>query len=141
MKKMILLTVCSVMLVGCAMVEQTGPVHVKIHDSEDGTIKEVAEHIEDTKELYDSVVVAADSTLVVSYKVKHLHRFQMKEIEKKMKIFLEEKYPDKEIVLSSDYKIFLELYDFSDKWAADSMNEKEAMDEIAKIIDLKKEMT
>ncbi|WP_404408735.1 sporulation protein [Jeotgalibacillus malaysiensis] len=141
MKKFILPAICLVLLSGCAALEQTGPVHVKIHDSENGTIKEVAEHIEDTKELYDSVVVAADSTLVVSYKVKHLHRFQMKEIEKEMKAWLEEKYPNKEIVLSSDYKIFLELYDLSDKWASNSLSEKEAMDEIEKIIKLKKEMT
>ncbi|MDZ5712987.1 sporulation protein [Jeotgalibacillus haloalkalitolerans] len=141
MKKTILLMICSFVLFGCATIERTGPVHVKIHDSENGTIKEVAQHIEDTKELYDSVVVAADSTLVVSYKVKHLHRFQMKEIEKKMKAWLEEKYPDKEIVLSSDYKIFLELYDLSDQWASDSLSEKEAMEEIEKIIKLKKEMT
>ncbi|KIL50217.1 hypothetical protein KP77_15920 [Jeotgalibacillus alimentarius] len=141
MKKMMLTAISILFLTGCAAFEQTGPVHVKIHDSENGTVKEVAQRIEDTKELYDSVVVAADSTLVVSYKVKHMNRFQMKSIEKKMKSWLTEKYPEKEIVLSSDYKIFMELYAFSDKWQTGELNEQEAMDEIEKIIKLKKEMT
>ncbi|TFE00382.1 sporulation protein [Jeotgalibacillus salarius] len=141
MKKFILSFFSVILLSGCAIFEQSGPIHIKIHDSENETIKEVSQHIEGTKELYDSVVVAADSTLVISYKVKHLYRFEMKSIEKKMKNWLEEKYPEKEIVLSSDYKIFIELFEFSDQWNKGNLNEKDALDEVEKIIQLKKEMT
>ncbi|TFD97583.1 sporulation protein [Jeotgalibacillus sp. R-1-5s-1] len=140
-KGLIVVILISSILSGCVLFEEKGASHAVIHTSQEETITQIAERLEDTKELYDTVVIAADSSLLISYKVKHLYRFDMKGIEKDLEAWLKDQYPDQEITLSSDYKIFLESFQLFEKLSQKNISEKEALSEMKKIISLKNELT
>ncbi|MFL6556978.1 MAG: sporulation protein [Bacillus sp. (in: firmicutes)] len=71
-------------------------------------VKEIEHDVSAFPELYDVAVIKGKKDTLVVYKVKHLHRFRMKKIEKNINKMLEEKYPNDNFTISSDYKIFLE---------------------------------
>lgn len=71
-------------------------------------VKDIEQDVSSFPELYDVAVVKGKKNTLVVYKVKHLHRFRMKKIEKDINKMLEQKYPDENFTISSDYKIFLE---------------------------------
>ena len=99
--------------------------------------KTVAKH----EAIYDVVVVKNDKTILVAYKVKHLQRFHMKRIEKEVNKQLNEKYKDYDFVVSSDYKIFLELVRLNEMLKAKDVPEKKAIKKYNEIISLHKELT
>lgn len=78
-------------------------------------VENIEHDVEKMKELYDVAVVKSNGDTLVAYKVKHLQRFHMKKIEKKMTKMLEEKYPDENFIVSSDYKIFIEAVELQEK--------------------------
>jgi hypothetical protein len=65
----------------------------------------------------------------------------MKKIEKKMTKMLEEKYPDENFIVSSDYKIFIEAVELQEKMKDPNFTDKKAKKKLDKIIKLKNEMT
>ncbi|HYK73361.1 MAG TPA: hypothetical protein VEV44_09605 [Pseudoneobacillus sp.] len=87
-----------------------------------------------------AVIKGKKDTLVV-YKVKHLHRFRMKQIEKKINKHLENKYPDEDFTVSSDYKIFMEALELKEKVKKPDYPKDKAERELQKIIKLKEELT
>ena len=64
----------------------------------------------------------------------------MKAIEKEVNDKLEEKYPDEDFTVSSDYKIFLEAVRLGEKLKDPKYPEKKAKKELNRIIGLNKEM-
>ncbi|WP_135122089.1 sporulation protein [Jeotgalibacillus proteolyticus] len=112
-----------------------------IHDGHQDMVTTIKDHVEKTEELYDTIVIAAEDQILVSYKVHHLNRFKMKSIEKKLEKWLQEKYPDKTVDLSSDYKIFLESHKLMTKWKNNEVTKEEAEKKLDKIVKLKNEMT
>lgn len=90
-------------------------------------------------ELYDVAVVKGKKDVLVAYKVRHMHRFRMKAIEKKVTQKLEKKYPDANFTVSSDYKIFLEATRLRDEVKRGKMSGKEAEDRLQQIIKLQQE--
>lgn len=106
-----------------------------------GLIKRIEHDVESMKELYDVAVVKGKKDTLVAYKVKHLQRFHMKKIEKKMTKMLEEKYPDENFTVSSDYKIFIEAVELQEKMKDPDFTDKKANEKLNKIIKLQKEMT
>jgi hypothetical protein len=65
----------------------------------------------------------------------------MKRIEKKMTKMLEEKYPEENFTVSSDYKIFIEAVELQEKMKDPDFSDKKAKKKLDKIIKLQKEMT
>ncbi|MGN7176267.1 sporulation protein [Paenibacillus sp. FSL R5-0490] len=104
-------------------------------------VKNIEHDVEKMKELYDVAVVKSNGDTLVAYKVKHLQRFHMKKIEKRMTKMLEEKYPDENFIVSSDYKIFIEAVELQEKMKDPEFTDKEAKKKLDKIIKLKNEMT
>ena len=104
-------------------------------------IQSIEHDVEKMKELYDVAVVKSNGDTLVAYKVKHLQRFHMKKIEKDMTKMLEEKYPDENFIVSSDYKIFIEAVELQEKMKDPDFTDKKAKKKLDKIIKLKNEMT
>ncbi|MEH6988177.1 YhcN/YlaJ family sporulation lipoprotein [Cytobacillus firmus] len=104
-------------------------------------VQNIEHDVEKMKELYDVAVVKSNGDTLVAYKVKHLQRFRMKKIEKRMTKMLEEKYPDENFIVSSDYKIFIEAVELQEKMKDPEFTDKKAKKKLDKIIKLKNEMT
>ncbi|TYS90854.1 sporulation protein [Rossellomorea aquimaris] len=153
-KKRIIVPLTLLVLIGCtnkedgndskiALMKKTDPPPIELVDNPetDSYGHAIKREISKMKELYDvAVIQGKDETLVV-YKVKHLQRFHMKKIEKKMDHYLEDKYPDEDFILSSDYKIFLETIRLKEKLKRGSISKKDAEKKFQDIVKLQKEKT
>ncbi|CAM4057831.1 sporulation protein [Lederbergia lenta] len=101
---------------------------------------QVRKEINNIPEIYDTAVIEGEKEVIVVYKVKHLHRFKMRKIEKELKNTLNEKYPKDSFIVSSDYKIFLEAIRLKEDLDDNNLSNKEAEKRYKKIIKLKKEL-
>lgn len=156
MRKKIILALFMVFIImgGCSkheskdaqmsLVKTIHPTPLKISntaDREEDMLNAIEHDVESMQELYDAAVLKGEKEILVAYKVKHLQRFHMKKIEKKLNKILEEKYPDENFIVSSDFKIFLEAVELHDLLLKYEVSEEEAQEKFDKIIKLKKEMT
>ncbi|WP_243298845.1 sporulation protein [Bacillus litorisediminis] len=106
------------------------------------SMAEKIEHdIEKLEDIYDVMVIKGKDETLVAYKVKHLERFHMKTIEKDLEKMLEDRYPDENFTLSSDYKIFLEAVKLKNKMKDPSFTEEQAEKEFQELLSLQKELT
>lgn len=154
-KSLILFVVISAILVGgcnndgpkesgISLIKTMNPAPVTIgNDSknEEDLIRSVEKDIEGFEELYDVAVIKGKEDILVAYKVKHMQRFHMKKIEKKMNKLLEKKYPDENFIVSSDYKIFLEAVELEENMKDPNYSDKNAEKKLQEIIELKNELT
>lgn len=129
---------------GISLIKTTNPTPVTIgkdtkKDKE--LVRSVEKDIEDFDELYDVAVIKGKEDILVAYKVKHMQRFHMKKIEKDINKRLEDKYPDENFIVSSDYKIFLEAVELEENMKDSNYSQKEAEKKLQEIIKLKKELT
>jgi hypothetical protein len=126
-----------------ALLKATDPPPVELvdHPETDSIGHAIKKEIAKMEELYDVAVIQGKEEILVAYKVKHLERFHMKRIEKKMDKYLEKKYPNEDFILSSDYKIFLETVRLKEKLSNHSISKKDAEKEFKDIVKLKKEKT
>ncbi|WP_044023079.1 sporulation protein [Bacillus sp. SG-1] len=126
-----------------ALIKVTDPPPIELVENPetDSIGHAVKKEIAKLHELYDVAVIEGKKEILVSYKVKHSHRFHMKKIEKKMKKKLEKKFPDEEFIVSSDYKIFLETVRLKEKIDEKHISNKEAEKRFQEIIKLKEELT
>jgi hypothetical protein len=105
------------------------------------TIKKVREEVLSMQPVYDVAIVKGKKDTVVAYKVKHLHRFKMKQIEADLNKRLEKKFPKEDFVISSDYKIFLEVIELIHDEEDPNFSDKDADKKLHEIIRLKQELT
>jgi hypothetical protein len=104
-------------------------------------IKKVRKEVLSLEPVYDVAIVKGDKETVIAYKVKHMHRFRMKQIEKELKKRLEEKFPKEKFVVSSDYKIFLEVIELINDKKDTKFSDEKANQKLQKIIKMQKELT
>lgn len=154
-KILILISVaCFITLCGCnndgpkesgvALLKATNPTPVSFERNtkkELDLIASIEMDIEGFKELYDVAVIKGKDDILVAYKVKHMQRFRMKDIEKRMNKLLEKNYPDENFIVSSDYKIFLEAVELEENLKDPNYSQKKAEKKLKEIIKLKKELT
>ncbi|MCA1062079.1 sporulation protein [Rossellomorea sp. AcN35-11] len=153
-KKRIIVPITLLVLIGCAnkedgtdskiaLMKKTDPPPIELVDNPetDSYGHAVKREIAKMEELYDVAVIQGKEETLVVYKVKHLKRFHMKKIEKKMDDYLESKYPDEDFILSSDYKIFLETIRLKEKLRRGSISKKDAEKKFQDIVELQKEKT
>ncbi len=153
-KNLILISFVLSFLIGCAnkeggdeskiaLLKATNPPPIELVDNPetDSIGHAIKKEISKMKELYDVAVIQGKNQVLVVYKVKHLHRFKMKKIEKRMDNYLEEKYPDEDFILSSDYKIFLETIRLKEEIRDHSITNKQAEKKFEEIVKLQKEKT
>lgn len=128
---------------GLSLIKTTSPTPLDLNNEKNAPSigKQLKEEIRKIDEIYDVAIIEGKEQVLVAYKVRHLDRFKMKKIEKKLTKRLEDKYPDKKFIVSSDYKIFLEVIRLKKEKREEKLTDKEAEKRFKKIIKLKKEMT
>jgi hypothetical protein len=103
-------------------------------------VEEIKKKISSFPELYDVAVVKGKTDTLVVYKVKHLHRFKMKSIEKRINKMLEEKYPKENFTVSSDYKIFLEAIRLNERMESADFSSNAAEKRLKEIVKMTDDM-
>jgi len=103
-------------------------------------VKDIEQDVSSFPELYDVAVVKGKKDTLVVYKVKHLYRFKMKKIEKDINKMLEQKYPDENFTISSDYKIFLETVRLDEKMKSSKYKGKKAENRFNEIVNMTKDL-
>lgn len=124
-----------------ALVKKTNPDPIQIKKGETSYVSGIKHTISFFPEVYDVAVVKGKKDTLVAYKVKHMHRFKMDDIEKKMTDKLEKKYPKENFTVSSDYKIFLEAVKLQDAMKRSGYSDSKAEKRLQKILKLKNETT
>jgi hypothetical protein len=119
-----------------ALIKTTNPGPVITDNQERSLGENIKDDVSSLPELYDVAVVKGKKNILVVYKVKHLQRFRMKQIEKNVTEMLERKYPNETFTVSSDYKIFLEAVRLEEKIKAKKFSEKRAEKRLQDIVDM-----
>ncbi|OLS41835.1 sporulation protein [Bacillus sp. MRMR6] len=147
-----LLLVCVFLLASCnqgqpikdsqlALIRTTNPdPEVTQMNNGHDQVKKIEKDVSDIEELYDVAVLQGKKEALVVYKVRHMQRFRMKQIEKELNAMLEEKYPKENFTVSSDYKIFLEAVRLDEKIDAREISDKQAEKRLNEIIKKTKDM-
>lgn len=150
--KKLLLVIMLFTLVGCEkMTEENGlyvfiknqdiPPFSLVEDSNLSRLTTLQQELLSFENIYDVTMVEGKEELLIVYKVKHLNRFKMQAIEKEVKKIAEEQLnEEKEIVVSSDYKIYLETMRLHNQ-VKKQIDEQELLKKFNSIIHLQKEMT
>ena len=127
-----------------ALLKQTNPKPMDIIDNTDSHIGDeeaVKKVVTKNDHIYDVVIVKNGKEMLVAYKIKHLHRFQMKQIEKNLTKELNKKFKGVHFVVSSDYKIFLEAVRLNKLLRENDIPREKAKKEFKQIVELKEEKT
>lgn len=125
-----------------SLIKITNPSPVQLTKTKEKNVAEkIKKDVMKFEEIYDVAVVKGKKDTLVVYKVKHLQRFRMKQIEKKINKLLEKNYPDEDFTVSSDYKIFMEALELKERVKNPDYSKEKAEKELQKIIKLKAEMT
>ncbi|NWQ41272.1 YhcN/YlaJ family sporulation lipoprotein [Bacillus sp. EB106-08-02-XG196] len=103
-------------------------------------VEKIEKEVESFDEIYDVAVVKGKKDTLVVYKVKHMQRFNMKEIEKDLNKTLEKKYPKENFTVSSDYKIFLEAVRLVERKNNGSLSDKQAEKRFNEIVKMSSDM-
>ncbi|MDM5201045.1 YhcN/YlaJ family sporulation lipoprotein [Fictibacillus enclensis] len=85
------------------------------------------------EEIIDVKAVNSDKEMFVAAKPKHLERFQLKSLRKKIKKRLEKRFPDLKVYVSTDQKILKKLEELENKLNEPKMNSKKIDKELQKI--------
>ena len=125
-----------------SLINQTNPTPINLtsQPTQGSSSKNIKEDVQSIDSIYDVAIIKGKEKTLVAYKVKHLQRFHMKAIEKEVNAKLEEKYPDEDFTVSSDYKIFLEAVRLGEKLKDPKYPKKKAKKELNRIIGLSKEL-
>ncbi|MDQ0174615.1 YhcN/YlaJ family sporulation lipoprotein [Bacillus chungangensis] len=126
-----------------ALLKTTQPTPIVIKKSKKHQVvgDKIERDIEEIPAIYDTAIVENEKRVIVAYKVRHLQRFNMRKIEKKLNKKLESRYPKKQFIVSSDYKIFLEAVRLKEALQSGEISKKEAEKRFKKIISLSSELT
>jgi uncharacterized protein YcfL len=135
---LLVVIVCLLLLTSCnqpqhvkesqlALMKTTNPNPVVTENNKSHQqVKEIEKEVSRLPEIYDVVVVKGKEGIIVVYKVKHMQRYRMKGIEKKVNKMLEEKYPKENFTVSSDYKIFLEAIRLDEQMKSSKFSQQKA---------------
>ncbi|MEH7493401.1 sporulation protein [Neobacillus niacini] len=142
----VIFIVCVSLLVSCsqgqtekesqlALMKTTNPnPTVTENNSDQDNVERIEREVESIDEIYDVAVVKGKEATLIVYKVKHMQRFRMKQIEKDLNKKLEEKYPNEQFTVSSDYKIFLEAVRLVERKDNGNLSDKQAEKRLNEIV-------
>lgn len=95
------------------------------------------EKVRKMKEVTEAVAINNKKQLLIAFRVKQFEKFRLPKVEKKIKDALKEEFPNNDINVSSDLKIFLE----TNKIKNDIYNKKLSEDKITKEIERVKKLS
>lgn len=102
---------------------------------------QVIETVSKKEEITDVKAVNSDKDLLVAIKLRHFDRFQLKKIEKDIKVELKKLHPKYSILVSADQKLYFELDKLEEKIQKNTMSKKKLEKEIKEIKSLLKEQS
>lgn len=105
------------------------------------TANEAREFVSKFDEVTDVRAIHHDDQLLIAVKVNHFDRFDLKDIEKKLKKSTNNSFQDVNITLSTDKKLFIEIEKLENELQNDSLSKKELSKRINKLRNLLKEET
>jgi len=85
--------------------------------------------------------VNSKKDIIIAFEIHHLKRFSLKKIRKKVQEEMDKKFPDFDVIVSTDKKIFLELDRLEEKIFSDSISKKELDKKVKELVKLDKEQT
>ncbi|MGG3774363.1 sporulation protein [Heyndrickxia faecalis] len=125
-----------------ALVKKTQPSPVRLTNTGNKTVSgQLKKDVLGFDSIYDVAIIEGPKETLVAYKVRHLHRFKMKKIEKQLNAFLKKRYPGRKFITSSDYKIFLETVRLKEDMDKHKISAGKAKKRFKDIIKLKQELT
>ncbi|MDQ0217465.1 sporulation protein [Peribacillus cavernae] len=127
-----------------ALIQTTNPPAMDVRSltyQNDGLPEKVKKEVIGIDGIYDVAIVQNGKEILVAYKVNHMHRFQMKKIEKNVNDQLNRTFKGYNFTVSSDYKIFLETVRLNEMLRKKDVPEKKAKKRFEKIVKLQKELT
>ncbi|MBB3907445.1 YhcN/YlaJ family sporulation lipoprotein [Anoxybacteroides rupiense] len=153
MKKVTLLLVCSLFIVGCAREPEVKDQSLQgknmIRLNTDGTAhsatmdqsaaQQAVNDIKQKQAIRDAVAVNTKNKLFLAYQVKHMERFHKKQIEKEVQKQLKERFPQHQVVISSDLKLFWKTNELKKQLQKTRMGERKLNEEIEKLKKLSEE--
>ncbi len=102
---------------------------------------QVKQLLDKQKEVSNVKVVNSDKELFIAAEIKQMDRLRIKEIEKRLKKLTEDKYPNHNVTLSTDKKIFLELDKLEQEVNDTNISKKHLEKELKRIKNLSEEQT
>ena len=124
-----------------ALMKTTNPnPTVTENNNDQDNVERIEREVESIDEIYDVAVVKGKEATLIVYKVKHMQRFRMKQIEKDLNKKLEEKYPNEQFTVSSDYKIFLEAVRLVERKDNGNLSDKQAEKRLNEIVKMTSDM-
>jgi Sporulation lipoprotein YhcN/YlaJ (Spore_YhcN_YlaJ) len=117
---------------------------VKVHTSksiDQSIANQAKEKVIKEEEILGVKAVNTDKELLIAVEVNHMDRFRLKEIEKKINQKTEKQFPNHEVTISTDSKIFLELEKLENKMKKNKLDNKKLEKELKRIKSLSEELT
>jgi len=139
----LLFTALFIFLGGCATNNQqkteTEPTktNYQTQNFDQSASKKAKKLIEKRDEVPQVVSINTDKDLIVAFKINHLNRFQLKEVEKDIKKQLKKEFKDYKITTSNDTKIFIETEKLTKQMS--KLDQEKLKKKVKKIIKLSKE--
>lgn len=115
-------------LIGCSN-EQTIQILNESGDEEKRAV--VEEMIKNTEEVYTGTAIFVEDELLVAIQVKPWLGFKERKVEKRLQKEIEEKYPDLNVVVSTDYKMH---------WETQKLLEEEDQKKVSEKVDKLKKL-
>ncbi|BDH60905.1 hypothetical protein MTP04_10350 [Lysinibacillus sp. PLM2] len=106
MKKMVFFFFVPFILVGCSSNEKTIEVVDVLDDAEKR--EEVREAMNNNNDIYSGTAILVDDQLLVAVQSKPWLDFRKEKIEQDLQTQLEEQYPDMNVLVSADFKLYWE---------------------------------
>lgn len=110
-------------LIGCSNEQK---VQVLNESGDEERRAEVEEMIKNTEEVYTGTAIFVEDELLVAIQVKPWLGFKERKVEKRLQKEIEEKYPDLNVVVSTDYKMH---------WESQKLLEEEDQKKISEKVD------
>ena len=120
---------------------RTGTGHAAQTLLDQSVARKAAKRVEKMREIKDAIAVNTNEKLLLAYQVKQMQRFRLKQIEKDVRKELKKQFPNHDIIISSDIKLFWKTEELIEKMEKKDMSEKEIDKEIDKIEKLGNELT
>lgn len=134
MRKNQILTVVScllcLLLVGCTGETEKFVVVDEYSSSEESTSLE--DELKKEKYVERAVALFVDDELLIVVQVNPLQKWRKGKVEEKLQKKYEEKYPDYQVLVSSDYKIYLESINLIEKEDPDLVKKVKELKDLAK---------
>lgn len=134
------------LIVGCSSGEQETKNPIITQTSNERTIdqnlsNEAVEKVLKKEEITKANAVNTEKLLLLAFEVEQLERFNLKEIEKKIKSELKKDFKKVKVEVTHDAKIMMEIEKLQDKVENENITPKEWKKEIEKVQKLMKEKT